>query len=168
MLNGASDYKCWIPLMKVLIYMEEGLGPSPAVYLPGILWRWMEKTWAYLWSIFTWDAVGVEGKQPFWLRPSCRSYHHGGGNMRSITRGIWLVDVIGYCINEPSISLWSPACLYVCNYEIKFWACTKQAHQKKKIGKGVMITKLSFFCEHYSVLLLYSIPHFYLLLFCSL
>ena len=47
----------------------------------------IERTWAFPCIIFTWDAVGVEIKQISMLRPSLRTYHHGGEDMSSNTRG---------------------------------------------------------------------------------
>ena len=37
------------------------------------------RDWAWPWSIFTWDNVGVEAKQPSLMRPFWRSHSHTGG-----------------------------------------------------------------------------------------
>ena len=87
------------------------------------------RTWACPCSVFTWDTVGVVGSYPSLLIPSCRLHQNWGVYFILIARGSWVVDVMGHSIDEPSVFLCSPACLCVCNYEIKFWACTKQSHQ---------------------------------------
>ena len=83
------------------------------------------KTWYWPCSVLTWDAVGMKVKQPSLLRPSGRSQHHGGRNMRSVTKGTWVVAVIGRCVGEPSVFLFSTDCICVCNDEINLWAPTK-------------------------------------------
>ena len=62
----------------------------------------------------------VLGKQPSLLIPSCSSTNHGGGDKRSTRRGPLVVDVIGRCVDDSSIILYSPACLCMCNDEDNF------------------------------------------------
>ena len=52
---------------------------------------------------------GGERKQPSLLRPSWRSQKHGVGEMRSVTIGILVLDIIGRCIDYPSVLLFSNA-----------------------------------------------------------
>ena len=102
----------------------------------------------------------MEDKQTSLLRPSWRSQHHGGGYMRYVTIGTWVVFVIYCCIFDTYIFIFYPA--YLCVYidEVKLWEWTKQAHRGgMEVVKG-MITKLSLFYEHYNGVFLHSITHF--------
>ena len=38
----------------------------------------------------------LEVNKPSWLKPSWRPYHHGGRDMRSSTRGLLEVALVGY------------------------------------------------------------------------
>ena len=80
-------------------------------------------------SIFTWDDVRVVDNQPSLLRPSWRPQQSGGGGKGSTGKGSWVVAVIYRRVDEPSGILCSPACLFECSDEDKFWACTKSSHQ---------------------------------------
>ena len=72
MLSRASYGISWYTFLRVKRLTDGGfdLGPAPCPY-----------------GVYTWDAVGVVGKQPSLLRPSWRSRHHGGEDNGSTGRG---------------------------------------------------------------------------------
>ena len=116
-----DSHECWVELqmvhLEVFFYESEEVDGR--------------KNWlgACTCSVFTWDAVGVVGKQPSLLRTSWRPQQHGVGNKGSTRKGSWVVAVIVHQFEEPYVILCSPACSCVYNDEDKFWACTKNAHQ---------------------------------------
>ena len=58
----------------------------------------------------------LKAMQELELNPVLRAYGTGGAFSGNCTVTIY----IGRCIGEPSVFLCSPACLCVCNDEIKF------------------------------------------------
>ena len=124
-----------------------------------------ERNCAWTYGIFNKDYVGVEGNNTSLSMPYWRSHNHGGGHMRSATRGFWLVDTIGRRVEEP---LFSSAILIYFVYEmiILMPENAKTGTPGGKGGRGGMITKIICFCDHYNILLLHFITNCYLILDC--
>ena len=85
-------------------------------------------------SDLTWDYVGVVEKQTLMLGPNWGSQHHGGVEMISTERVSLVVSVIVRSGDYPSVLLWSPALLCVCNDKNNFWVSTKKTHQGWREG----------------------------------
>ena len=56
--------------------------PCREYYMDGVI------TWACKCDIFDEYYVGLEVKKNSWLKPSWRSHHRRGGDMRSESRGL--------------------------------------------------------------------------------
>ena len=87
-------------------------------------------TWACKCIIFAEDYVGLEGNNPSQFKPYWRPHHHGGGYMRSSTRGLLEVDVVGCCVDE---TLFSSALLITVVYEMMI-LLSEHAHKRHVRG----------------------------------
>ena len=68
-MSRSCDETCQVPLLRVFRWMWKGLGPEKC-------------------DIFAEYYMGLEVNNPSQLKPSWRPHHHGGGEMRSETRGL--------------------------------------------------------------------------------